>query len=247
MCCVAQFYKITIEELCNTIEEDFVSSVKQKQWYKVWRRRDVYAMKHKRHGVEALLNIHYLEWFQADSKRYVRGRQIRYLVSRGMLAVWKLTNAPFQTARQMVVWSYVSSEPSYSVFKRLNRFDYRFPRYEGDGPHSSSPGWQWATFDGRERGQVYAPANYGLRNQGYIFWDRSRLEKAHQFQAPYRSTNLSSFPAGYKGHEDGPSVSTMLQEFQIRRGILEPIKDEIDGSEEDERDGDVISWRNPVL
>lgn len=70
---------------------------------------------------------------------------------------------------------------------------------------TSSFGREWAMNTGNEDSpMINAPANYHLRHQGYVFWDKERLAAFEMYRAPRtRADEMLEFPPGYLEREIG--------------------------------------------
>lgn len=264
ICCVAQFYKVLAEELSDRIEEDFVATATEKIDARAILNEDPIWRKDGKDGddehdgerVEYMLERFRLSWYQESLKRSERSRHIDYLVSRGMLCMRKLTTAPFPIARKMVV----RSEPeAHGKIPMLLGLQYSNPREDMSGEEGDSVrrqsgendsgdnclghcnfGWLWAVGDATTR--LNANANYELRNQGYVFWDKARLLRFEKFQSPRDPVNdLFEFPFGYEEHSERPGIVTKLNDVPIDRDVLDEISQEIDG---DGGRSSSIEWRD---
>jgi hypothetical protein len=202
--------------------------------------------------VEDMLELSRLSWYDEYLKRNEQSGHIDYLVSRGMLCVRKLTTAPFPIVRKMVV----RSEPeAHGKIPMLLGLQYSNPGEEmrageGDSVERRSAsddnclehcnfGWLWAVGDAARR--LNAHANYELRNQGYVFWDKARLLRLEKFQSPRDPVkDFFEFPPGYEEHSIRPGIGTKLKDAPIDRDVLDEISQEID------RDGgrSFVEWRD---
>ncbi|KAL3471234.1 hypothetical protein BJX99DRAFT_263431 [Aspergillus californicus] len=173
--CAVQFYVGLIEELCEKIDDGFVSTVKHKV-----ATRAPSVKEEKLDDVEYWLDYFCLRWFEDHTKTSLRTCHTEYLVSRGMLAVWKLTHAPFQEMRKMMVRSDFLAHDQPSLMLQLVYAN-------GASNADTNPGWGWIWANGGLENakwfQIGAGANCVLRNQGYVFWDKARLEALEEYQA----------------------------------------------------------------
>lgn len=255
--CVAQFYKTLVEELSDRIEEDFVTTAKEKM--------DARAILNggtvEGDDVELNLELSCLSWYEESHKGSERAGHNDYLVSRGMLSVRKLASAPFPIARKMVVSSDPEAHNKISMFLGLQ---YSTPREEiirgdeGDFVERRSTtendsddddclgncnfGWLWAAVEDSARRSLNAHANYELRNQGYVFWDNARLLQIEKFQSPRAPVeDFYEFPPGYQEHSKRPGIGTKLRDVPMPRDVVDEISRDIFG---DDRLGPLINWRN---
>ncbi|KAL3442409.1 hypothetical protein BJX65DRAFT_312863 [Aspergillus insuetus] len=72
------------------------------------------------------------------------------------------------------------------------------------------------------------PANYGLRNQGYVFWDETRLKKIPLFCAPRAPVaHWTDLPPGCPDHANSPGVVARLGNVKVYQEVVGMIADEI--------------------
>ncbi|KAE8330983.1 hypothetical protein BDV39DRAFT_169722 [Aspergillus sergii] len=256
MCCVGQFYKALMEELSDRIEDDFVTMAKEKMDTRV----DVGGEKVE---AGAYLDWFGLWWYDESSKGSERSEHINYLISRGMLAVRRLTSAPFPIVRRMIVESYLEARGKNSILLGLDESD---PREEREGDEGESGkghpaennsddeclrhcnfGWLWAVGNDKMkwRWKIDLPANYELRNRGYVFWDKARLLRCKEFQSPRDPVKDDfEFPPSYQEHSELPGIQTKLKDTPIYGDVIRDIYEEII-SRQIEGDGTSgIAWRD---
>lgn len=165
--CIVHFYTNLIQELCERIEDDFITSVREKE---TKCASPVHGNEENR--LSTWLDYHSIDWYSESSKRHLRQTHIDYLVSRGMLAVWKLTHAPgpSQTVRKMVVTTHFTSNDVPSIMFQLQRAT-SIVKSDQTNSRTRSPGWAWASeaMTPYHRLRAAAHSGYNLRNQGYVF------------------------------------------------------------------------------
>ncbi|OGM46115.1 hypothetical protein ABOM_005712 [Aspergillus bombycis] len=86
--------------------------------------------------------------------------------------------------------------------------------------------WLWAVGNTKTswKWDVDPPANYELRNRGYVFWDKARLLKCQDFQSPRDPVkNAFEFPSGYQEHSERPGIQTKLKDLPIRGDFVAEI------------------------
>ncbi|RDW78686.1 uncharacterized protein DSM5745_05538 [Aspergillus mulundensis] len=120
LACVAQFYSTLVEGLCHKIDADFVARVKAKA------KADGAALtapglKVNRDSVNYWLNYHNFRWFSGSYKKRYRRIHIDYIVSRGVLALSKVTRAPFHIAQEMILQCHLLAEGQTSIVTDLHR------------------------------------------------------------------------------------------------------------------------------
>ncbi|GMG26249.1 hypothetical protein F9C07_1475496 [Aspergillus flavus] len=254
--CVAQFYKVLMEELSDRIEEDFVTMAKEK----MDARPDVGGEKN---DIGGLLDWFCLWWYDESFKRSQRPWHIDYLVSRGMLAVRKLTNAPFPIVRRMIVNSGSEAKGKISILARLDHFEYQAEGEEDEGEISKRHpaednsddeclehcnfGWLWAVGNEKTkwRWDIDLPSNYELRNRGYVFWDEARLRKCKEFQSPRDPVKDDfEFPSDYQEHSKQPGIQTKLKDTLIHGDVLREMSDEIVFRQIEGDGPSVTGWRD---
>ncbi|KAK2766760.1 hypothetical protein FQN54_006074 [Arachnomyces sp. PD_36] len=244
--CVAQFYKVLMEELCDRIEEDFVVTVKEK----MKTRAKAGLETDDPGGGLHMLDYHCLWWYEESYKRCHRSGHIDYLVSRGMRGVWKLNSAPLPIARKMVIRTDLESRPEAP---RLLGLSYENPRKEGgrvveryQGENDTDEnyvgrcnfGWMWA---GGDDSRINSWANYELRDLGYVFWDKSRLLEFDRFKSPREPVkSFFDFPPGFQKYSDRPGVEVKLRDTPIHSKVIQEIYKDIDGRPYHRDDNDNI-------
>ncbi|GAB1190979.1 hypothetical protein APSETT444_000147 [Aspergillus pseudonomiae] len=108
-------------------------------------------------------------------------------------------------------------------------------------------GWLWAVRHTKMEWQwdIALPANYDLRNRGYVFWDKARLLKCQEFQSPRDPVkNAFQFPSGYQEHSERPGIQTKLKGLLIPWDIAAEISDEINGRQDGGPPPSLTDWRN---
>lgn len=265
---MARFYKVLMEELCDRIEEDFVRLAKKKMEVRiggVCEERETKSDRQKMNSeLDALVFVG-LRWYVEPLKESARSKHIDYLVSRGMLSVRKLTTQPLSIARKMVIKSDSGAHSKIPMLLGLEDF---YPRDEKEEEEEGKSlarhlaendsdsddiclrrcnfGWIWAG-DARGLNGLNVPANYDLRNQGYVFWDKARLLMFDTFQSPRDWVEPRKFPFGYQENSERPGVETKLKDVPVDSNVLEEIFDEIHGQQGTEDDGGdffAVNWRN---
>lgn len=238
--CVAQFYQSLVEELSDRIEEDFVTVAKQKMHMRVMSSEK--ANDESRKSLRHALHYHALWWYDDSHKGAHRPRHIHYLVSRGILYMRKLVSAPFPIVRRMVVDSDLEARSNILMLPGLKLYtDGKGESVEGhpmkddESLEHCNFGWLWAV----EQVKIMnAPANYELRNEGYVFWDKARLQKFEKFQAPRASVEKwYEFPFGHQEHSNRPGVTTKLKDESIHPDVVDEVCHEIleAGGNDDDR------------
>ncbi|KAE8418888.1 hypothetical protein BDV36DRAFT_294739 [Aspergillus pseudocaelatus] len=147
----------------------------------------------KKDEIGKMLDWFCLWWYDESTKGGQRSRHIDYLVSRGMLAMQKLTSAPMPIVRAMVVTSDSEYKGKKSILFGLNESDSCEERGGDEGgsikrqPAEDNSddeclghcnfGWPWAVGNDNTgwRWDVDLPVNDELRNRGYVFWYKARL------------------------------------------------------------------------
>ncbi|KAE8140075.1 hypothetical protein BDV38DRAFT_269461 [Aspergillus pseudotamarii] len=256
MSCVAQFYKGLLEELSDRIEEDFVTMAKEK----MAARADF--TKEQKDPVDGMLDWFCLRWYDESFKKSQRSWHIDYLVSRGMLAVRKLSSAPFPIVRRMVINSSPEARGKISILVRLNESK---SQVEGEGEEEEhckkhptgdnsddecldhcNFGWLWAVGNEKTRWRwdIDLPANHELRNRGYVFWDKARLRKCKEFQSPRDPVKDDfEFPSGYREYSKLPGIQTKLKDFPICWDVVKEMADEILFRDSEDDGSSLIDWR----
>lgn len=179
-----------------------------------------------------LLQQYTVGWYADSWKQAGRSDHIDYLVSRGMLYMRKLTSASFTTARRMVVTSALDAWGKFPMPDGLGS-EVREKGEPAEGhpvkvdSYGCNFGWQWAV---EQVKRTNAPANYELRDQGYVFWDKARLLEFVKFQTPRAPVkNVFEFPFGYQKHSDRPGVVEKLKNESIHSNIVREIEAEVQG------------------
>ncbi|KAE8163789.1 hypothetical protein BDV40DRAFT_311525 [Aspergillus tamarii] len=236
--CVGQFHKGLLEELCDKIEEDFVTMVKEK----MAARADVGGG--QKDKVAGMLDWFGLWWYDESFKESQRSEHIDYLISRGMLSMWKLTSAPFPIVRRMIVNS--GFEAREGDEEQSSKWHPAEDNSDDECLGHCNFGWLWAIGNEKMkwRWAIDLPANYELRNRGYVFWDKARLLKCKEFQSPRDPVkDAFEFPPGYQEHSVLPGIQAKLKDLPLHWGVLREISDEIDGWHGG-GDSPVTDWRN---
>jgi hypothetical protein len=207
------------------MEDELVSLVRAKQLaYRPSKGEDVWQ-----NTVDLFLDYHCLWWYH-DSHRTLRRREHNaYIVSRGTLAMWRLTHIPYVAARKIFVYTW---QTTYNIpstlfhLESLPRFTHSEPTQDCDGINGF--GWLWA-WGATGYNRLYGlPGNYALREQGYVFWDKTRLEGIPPFSTPIsKETRLDELPPGYTDHVDTPGVVARLGDLKVDVQVVTAISDEI--------------------
>ncbi|KAE8375355.1 hypothetical protein BDV26DRAFT_267984 [Aspergillus bertholletiae] len=151
--CVGEFYKLLMEELSDRIEEDFVIMVKEKM--------NSHIKGDQKHSVRAMLDWFSLWWYDESTKSSERPEHIDYLISRGMLAILKLTSASFSTVRRMIVHSGFEAGLKQSIMIGLNELD------SCGGTEGDEESMQWHLAEGDSDTERFGHCNFGWLCMGY--------------------------------------------------------------------------------
>ncbi|RDW78685.1 uncharacterized protein DSM5745_05537 [Aspergillus mulundensis] len=268
--CVGQFYVELIRKLCDAMEDDFVAAVKEKSTAHSNSSPHKEALTQELNNLSLWLDYFCLHWYEESHKLRDRARHIDYLVSRGLGALWKLTGAPLKTVRRRVVRTHFMSRNKCSIMQVLRWTTPRAGADEHDlalekhacASSTSTPCYGWlCARETMDSWTSNAPCNYDLRSQGYVFWDRARIQDLQQFRHPRARVEgmaFKQYPAGYRSHSEEYRIDVELEGVAIRKDAIGEIADEInerssavdgDASDSDEEEEDtpyVISWRDDL-
>ncbi|KAJ0414201.1 hypothetical protein BJY00DRAFT_305751 [Aspergillus carlsbadensis] len=207
--CVLQYYMTTVEHICDRMEDEFISLSKARQL--------AYRPSKSERAWKAELGL--------------RRQHNEYIVSRGMLALWKLTHIPYVAARKAIVNTHQVGTRQACIVSDLERQPGRRSSEEiadSDG-NNTNFGWRWVWGGTKFYPSPYqVPANSLLRDQGYVFWDQTRLEGIPPFSAPRaREGDLDKLPPGYRDHANSPGVEARLADFEVNVHVVGMIADDI--------------------
>ena len=166
-----------------------------------------------------------LEWyglrhFEEGRKSSDHGNHIEFLVSRGLPYLRRLLNLKPEDRRDVVISTLNSGTPF--LHEALEKRRYRSDTVERDHENqnsqtdkslqSVSAGWLWATGE-RWASAVYdEPSNFNLRDQGYVFWDRKRLENLGILGTPREPVpRTQDSPLEYRQRSMMPSAQERLK------------------------------------
>lgn len=252
--CILHFYKALLEQLYDSVEDDFVSTAKRKD--AIFRAKG--TPRDAVYDPTDILEIYHLGIFTDFSKRRCHVRNIESLITCGAVAIGNLTTVPFQTARDIVLQTYVPFRFERSILQEaycmannyirpsISRRPY-FPytsigrRFEGESFKSPNFGWAWAIESQSHGPFVNDSSNYHLIRQGYVFWDKERMTALDMYSV--RRGYVSSF-SGTNMDEDArsgePSVETRLKKGAVHWGVIQEMSDDIGR----EGIGRPVDWRN---
>lgn len=87
-------------------------------------------------------------------------------------------------------------------------------------------GWKWGT-SLETLVKPDSAALFDLRNRGYVFWDRERLQESGLVNEPcVVYAGLNYFPFGHHGPFAKPSIEERLDGFCVDIEVLRNWKDE---------------------
>jgi hypothetical protein len=200
--CVAQCIATLVGEIFDEVEDDFVRAVEaaiaSRSSQKAMNTQNTWGVD----GGVLLLHCRYPPFFRLNTKKFRHNNYLSFVVSRGLVHVKGLLQLECNLLRKAVVGSYFDGwEPlpdlqlalfcSRSV-KRVTRNDRDAAKlcadnnyevrasYDADDPflQKCNTGWLWAFGYDLTVININAPVNTGLRESGYVFWDRARLERS---------------------------------------------------------------------
>ncbi|KAL2786915.1 hypothetical protein BJX66DRAFT_341701 [Aspergillus keveii] len=221
--CVLQSYMTIVEQICDRMEDEFISLVRANQL--AYHPPVGYEWMST---VDVFLDYYCISWYD-DSERYERRIHNAYIVSRGTLAMWKLTHIPFATARKVIIKTVFTGVRQPSIVSDLEHLRRQYGSEDiPDSDGCSTFAWSWAGGNATYHRPYGLPVNYELRNQGYVFWDETRLKEIPLFCAPRAQvTSWTELPQGYKDHEKSPGVVARLGNARVFKEVIGMVVDEI--------------------
>lgn len=88
-------------------------------------------------------------------------------------------------------------------------------------------GWRWATANSVWP-KTNIPVNHDLRNQGYVFWDKARLDSYDIFRSPRSPVRGElDFPPGYQEDAEMPGVEEKLRSVFVPLCVISDIFNEL--------------------
>jgi hypothetical protein len=263
--CVTQYLTILVGKFFDKVEDDFVTLVSEKAEAHNSQNPMSPASSSPDASKSEMVGLEMLEWFGLhffeETNKPRHKDHIDFLVSRGLLFVHKLSRLESRLLMSAILSTDLQSRPNTRLWEALWRSDLGSwtVKYGGCGDSKSgvstqnsddslkerSPGWQWAFGDGFFI-SIYKPDNFDLRNQGYVFWDRSRLEGVHTFRSPRaRKDTISRRSPSYQPRSNLPSAEEKLRHLEVHWKVIREISDEIEAHFETETEGAYL-WQLPA-
>ena len=255
--CLVQFYTWLMQKVLDKVDDNFVNLINGKlsqlpvpgpvfsyqglngsiynpqlPQFTIWQNWEFTA---------TALNLHF---FATGDRTQACFCIARCLISRGVLVMRKLMETHICTATEIIQAAYADSQFTYNMLQLLCSV-YRknshpqpvvpiwAPRlfYVNEAVNNFNYGWLWAFAQTGIFPGVNLVCNYTLRNVGYVFWDKLRLQQydfVRKVRPPFNRDK--DFPPNYlraKFIAYRPSVFNRLYHLPISRKFLRHCVEEM--------------------
>ncbi|KAL1985710.1 hypothetical protein VTN96DRAFT_7458 [Rasamsonia emersonii] len=225
LACVTQYVVTLVGEIFDKVEDEFVHAVEEAVATR--RHQDGDDNGHDNEDeihVLMLLDLQCMRFFKASYKQRYRVDHIDFVISRGLVFVKKLLSLEPLPLRQEVLKSAHDREQFIGnlqvtlacVSNNTRRGISSQQHVPGDSDATSFPahaeadsltdcnlGWLWA-FD-YNLVTVDRDANYDLRDQGYVFWDRERFPEGGSLRSSRSPGGADDFHFPFGGRSSQSS------------------------------------------
>ncbi|KAI9837644.1 MAG: hypothetical protein M1837_002931 [Sclerophora amabilis] len=264
LACVHQYLVTRLEGVFDRLEDDFVGAVlkdagatsppsepqspRSRRW----------SFNHPRiKNVLEHLEYFGLNFFSEADKSLRHDQHIRFLLSRGLVFSKRLLMSSQDDCKTIVLstdlqfpraflleamWQNHPHEPGILKREQDDAFRYRKRHFQSDSLTNCNEGWLWAA--GYVACATYnLPCKFELRNRGYVFWDRDRLENSGMISTPFEPTGgRHDFPTQYRRRCDMITAEERLQGATVGSDVLNRLCPHfLDSEEEAELIGDTMS------
>ncbi|KAL1967187.1 hypothetical protein VTN77DRAFT_3478 [Rasamsonia byssochlamydoides] len=235
--CVSQFVAALVGEIFDKVEDDFVHAVEEAVASR--RCQDT-------RDDENFAWLTFLEWycppFFKDYTRDEKDNHIDFVVSRGLLFVKRLLRLEPLSLRKEVFDSafdgsyhirhlqlaLADSNPVRRKIKAERRAakssnKVRVPSNADDSLTRCNIGWLWAFGYKRAAITINAAGNSDLRDQGYVFWDRDRLQQSGLLRSPRVRNEGNDLDYPYQNRTELSSVEERLRHLKVPGKVIEEL------------------------
>ncbi|CAG8349753.1 unnamed protein product [Penicillium salamii] len=206
--CVQQFLAQFIRSLCESVEDDFFSHLLSSTTGTGAEQET------EPENVSQLLDDSGLSFFTKSYRDQHHSSHMKYLISCGLPYILHLSFMEPPKFKRAILKSYMDSqgfagtvffsqgaldlescdEKQREVFLRGRIVD--IPEDRLDGPNL---GWKWGT-SFQDFVKSDSPALFDLRDRGYVFWDRERLQQSGMVDEPFVvCVGANYLPSGHHG------------------------------------------------